>query len=203
MVLYLGSRSLPYNNLTTPEAYFDLRPPINRLQVESGGVPARFLSLSGIFFESGDQAEIDSIYKEQLPVSAQYDYTISIKQKEIVAPNLPMNYGLSSVDGFDGGILPIQSYSQLMELLLPEGTETTDGRLREHLAEIPDDQWLDLFNAGFIITDKVGDLWRDGFFFDRQHAVELQDGESAFVGYLPDFEATELRLLASHPARSL
>lgn len=30
-VLWLGSRSLPYNQLTTPEAYFDWRPPQARL----------------------------------------------------------------------------------------------------------------------------------------------------------------------------
>jgi len=203
IVLYIGSRTLPYNNLTTPEAYFDLRPPVSRLQAETTSEPARFLSLSDIFFESGDQAEIDSIYEEQLPVAAQYDYTVSIKQKEIVAPNLPMNYGLLSVDGFDGGILPMQSFSHMMKLILPERTETTDGRLREHLRRVPEGRWLDLFNARYLITDKVGDLWRDGVFFDRQHATVLQEGQMISVGYLPDYEATELRLLASQQPGSV
>ncbi len=196
-VLFIGSRTLPYNNLTTPKAYFDLRPPISRLQVESNGTTDRFLSLSDIFFDLGDQAEIDTVYEDQLPIAAQYDYTIAVKQKEIVAPNLPMVFGLSTVDGFDGGILPLQSYSQLMKLILPDGTETTDGRLRENLSEIPENRWLDLFGARYLITDKVGDLWREGIFFDRQHAIEIQEGEAISVSYLPDFEATDIRLLAS------
>jgi hypothetical protein len=196
LVLFLATRTHPYNNLTTPEAYFDLRPPIARLQALATEPPARFLSLSGIFFDPGDQAEIDSIYADQLDAAARYDYTIAIKQKEIIAPNLPLIYGLAAVDGFDGGILPLSSYSQLVQLVLPPGVETTDGRLREQLTAVPEDRWLDLFNARYLITDKVGDAWRDGVFFDRQHPLDLATAPG-WVGYLPDFEATELRLLAT------
>ena len=74
--LFAGSRSQQYNNLTTPEAYFDLRPPIIRLQgasctwqVAGGNCPIeRFLSLSNIFFDVGDQPEIDTIYADQLSI---------------------------------------------------------------------------------------------------------------------------------------
>ena len=196
LALFLATRTHPYNNLTTPAAYFDLRPPIARLQALAIEPPARFLSLSGIFFDPGDQAEIDSIYVDQLDAAARYDYTIAIKQKEIIAPNLPLIYGLAAVDGFDGGILPLSSYSQLAQLVLPPGVETTDGRLREQLTAVPEDRWLDLFNARYLITDKVGDAWREGVFFDRQHPLNLATAPG-WVGYLPDFEATELRLLAT------
>ncbi len=194
---FFASRSLPYNNLTTPEAYADLRPSTSRLLAISGDPPQRLLSLSDIFFDPGDQAEIDSIYTDQLPEQARYDYTIAIKQKEINAPNLPMITGLASVDGFDGGVLPLRSYSQLMSLILPAGEETADGRLREHLSAVPEPRWLDLFNARYLITDKTGDLWQDGVFFDRQHPVILAPGESVSVSYVPNYEATEIRMLAS------
>lgn len=205
--LFVTSRNLPYNNLTTPEAFFDRRPPGLRLQASADCDPAlsscepadgRFLSLSDIFFDPGDQAEIDSVYGAILPDSAQYDYTIAIKQKEILAPNLSMIYGLQSVDGFDGGVLPLRSYTELMTLILPDGTESNDGRLREHLSSIPQARWLDLFNAKYLITDKVGDEWRDGVFFDMQHSVTLdKDNPAVDVGYLPDFEATELWLIST------
>jgi hypothetical protein len=200
LVLFLASRALPYNNLTTPDAYFDLRPPVSRLLAaeESSSVasPARFLSLSHIFFDPGDQAELDTIYAGRLAEAARYDYTIAIKQKEIIAPNLALAYGLASVDGFDGGILPLASYSELVRLILPSGVTTSDGRLREFVTAVPDKRWLDLFNVGYLITDKVGDAWHEGVFFDRQHAVTLQPGDSIAVAYLPDYEATELWLLA-------
>ena len=203
LALFWSSRSQPYHNLTTPEAYFDLRPSLARLQAVSGCgevfcQPARFLSLSNIFFDPGDQAEIDMIYGDQLPVAAQYDYTIAVKQKEIVSPNLPMAYGLASVDGFDGGILPLHSYSQLIQVILPEGTVTTDGRLRELLPAVPEADWLDLFHARYLITDKVGDAWREGVFFDLQHPVVLT--ETAVVGYVPPFAATHVWLVADAPA---
>ena len=185
--LFLASRALPYNNLTTPEAYFDLRPSTTRLLAAGGTPPDRFLSLSDIFFDPGDQAEIDSIYADQLSAQARYDYTIAIKQKEIIAPNLPMAYGLAAVDGFDGGILPLRSYSDHVALVLPQGTQTTDGRLREQLDEVPDEGWLDLINARYLITDKVGDEWRDGVFYDRQHQVTLAPGGETAVGHVPSF----------------
>ena len=193
ILLFAATRTHPYNNLTTPEAYFDLRPSITRLQAGENG---RFLSLSHTFFDPGDQAEIDTIYADQLPLAARYDYTVSIKQKEIIAPNLPMIYDLASVDGFDGGILPLHSYSELVRLVLPDDAMTTDGRLREHATAVPPAQWLDLFNTRYLITDKVGDAWYDGVFFDMQHPVPLN--EPARVGHVPDYEATELWLIADN-----
>lgn len=197
-ILFLSSRSLPYNNLTTPEAWFDLRPPAARLLIDDSVPPGRMLSLSNIFFDPGDQGEIASIYADQLDEAAFYDYIVAIKSKEIIAPNLPLAYGLASVDGFDGGILPLDSYSQLMRLILPDGETTTDGRLREHLRAVPEAKWLDLFNGRYLITDKTADEWRRagwrGFdvFFDLAHALEIPAGQARPVAFVPDFPATAL-----------
>ncbi|WP_374688693.1 hypothetical protein [Promineifilum sp.] len=200
-VLWLGSRGLPYDRLTTPEAFFDLRPPVARLLARAAcdapcaAPPDRFLSLSDIFFDPGDGAEIDAIYADQLDAAALYDYLIAIKHKEVLSPNLSMVYGLPAVDGFDGGVLPLREYGRLMGLILPEGTATTDGRLREYLPAAPDARWLSLFNGRYLITDKVGDEWREGVFFDRQHPFRAGEG-SATVADVPPFEATELWLLS-------
>ncbi len=211
-VLFISSRTLPYNNLTTPEAYFDLRPPISRLLAngqwsmvnsqlptitnQQSATGDRFLSISNIFFDPGDQGEIAAIYGDQLDAAALYEYTVAIKQKEIIAPNLPLAYGLAAVDGFDGGILPLRAYSELVTLLLPEGVGTTDGRLRENITAVPEPRWLDLFNARYLITDKTGDQWRNGLFFDLQHPVTLAAGQAVAVGYVPDFAATAVYVLA-------
>ncbi len=205
LVMFAASRAHPYNNPTTPEAFFDLRPSVARLLVESectlipGDCPAppgRLLSLSDILFDPGDLSEINSIYADQLQATALYDYTIAVKQKEIIAPNLSLAFGLSAIDGFDGGILPLRAYSQLTGLLLPDGELSIDGRLREYMRALPEERWLDLFNARFVITDKVGDTWRQDVFFDLQHPVDLGAGETLEVGFIPAFEATELWILA-------
>ncbi len=209
ILLFWGTRTHPYNNLTTPEAYFDLRPPLARLIAENPcrndvvctSPPDRFLSLSDIFFDVGDQAEINTIYADQLSPRAQYDYTIAIKQKEIIAPNLPLSFDLAAVDGFDGGILPLNSYSQFAQLVLPPETRTTDGRLREHLTAVPPASWLDLTNSRYVITDKVGDVWQEvGFsmtaFFDLEFPTALGPGESLEIAYTPPFTATALALVS-------
>lgn len=204
-VLFIASRSLPYNRLTAPAAYFDLRPPIARLQAlqrcdllpeQCTMPPGRLLSLSDIFFDPGDLAELQTIYSDRLTEEGFYDLIIAVKQKEIIAPNLPMAYGLASVDGFDGGVLPLRDYVDLVGLMLSEGLAASDGRLREYLDAVPEARWLDLFGARYVITDKVGDEWRGDVFFDTQHAQLVAPGEQVEVGYVPDYEATALWLLA-------
>jgi len=210
LVLFFGTRSLSYNHPTTSETFSEFRPPISRLQLLAGCSDqenfceqpgARYLSLSNIFFDIGDQAEIDTIYQDQLSERARYDYTVATKQKEIIGPNLSMIFGLSAVDGFDGGILPLQIFSEVVRLIMPSGERTTDGRLREHLPAVPEEKWLDLFNTGYIITDKVEDVWREDVFFDRQHTVTMNpQSPPVSVGYVPAYESTGLWLLADgHP----
>ena len=201
-VLWLGSRGLPYNHPTTPAAALELRPPVARLLALARCVapgscavpPDRFLSLSDILFDPGDAAEIESIYGDQLDAAALYDYIVAVKQWEVLSPNLSMRDGLPAIDGFDGGILPLATYGELMRLVLPPGRATSDGRLREYLDAAPDIRWLSLFNGRYLITDKVGDVWREGVLFDRQHPMSVSDAPAA-VTTLP-FEATELWLLA-------
>jgi hypothetical protein len=202
--LFLAGRSLPYNHPTTPAAYFELRAPVTRLLVEQdcavspescGPPPGRVLSLSNIFFDLGDQPELESIYADFLSEEAFFDYLVASKHKAVLSPNLPLGYSLASVDGFDGGVLPLDDYATTTVLLLPPGMRSTDGRLREFMTAVPEARWLDLFNARYLITDKVGDEWRQGVFFDRQHPVQLATGQQIAVGHLPDYEATTIWVL--------
>jgi hypothetical protein len=205
VILFISTRILPYNHPTTARAYFEQRAPVSRMLAAQDCQPPaescqtgaeRLLGLSDIFFDLGDQPEIDSVFGGKLGPRELFDYVVATKQKEILGPNLPLAYDLRSVDGFDGGVLPLQSYALSMSIVLPEGQETFDGRLREHLDTIPDERWLDHFGAKYIITDKVGDQWRNGIFFDMKHPVTLTGNTGAVpVGFLPSFEATELYMI--------
>lgn len=205
-ILFTSTRILPYNHPTSARAYSEQRSPVSRLlgamrcqppaescQAELG----RLLGLSDIFFDLGDQPELDTVYGQTLGEQERFDYIVATKQKEVLGPNLPLAYGLRSVDGFDGGLLPLESYALQMSLILPDGEQTFDGRLREHLNSIPEERWLDHFGAKYIITDKVGDQWRQGIFFDMKHPATLSatSGTTA-VGFLPAFEATDLYLIS-------
>ena len=209
IALFLASRQLAYHrNVTAPSVYFSLRPPIARLlalaaDAGDAGPAGRYLSQSGTLFDLGDQAELDTIYLPQLDEAALWTLTVATKQQEVIAPNLSLSYGLSAVDGFDGGILPLRNYTLATSLLLSPGAQTTDGRLREFMTGVPDGRFLDLFGVAWLITDKVGDEWHEAeglnVFYDLKHAATLAPGEAIAVGYISAYEATALRLLASAP----
>jgi len=110
--------------------------------------------------------------------------------------NLPMLYGLSSVDGYDGGILPLSQFVTLQQLFLPADDLSTDGRLREKLRFVPPGRLLSLLNTRWIITDKVFDVWIDGIFYDLQFPARLAPGQTISTGDVPEFSATAIGLVS-------
>ncbi len=180
----------------------NLRPAITALQVgaQDHTPPDRFLSISKIQFDPGDTAELKSIYGDQLSDKAFYDLIVATKAKEVVAPNLSMVYRVPSVDGYDGGVLPLRNYIAFQRLLLDPSLIQTDGRLREQLTAIPEARWLSLMNARFILTDKVGDQWYDGVLYDLQFTTRLEAGQRASTDQLPVFKGDALGIVYADPA---
>ncbi|MFP4343757.1 MAG: hypothetical protein ACLFU8_03590 [Anaerolineales bacterium] len=198
--LLLSAAHLPHADATVPRAYFDLRPATAHLVAaarvdQAAGLPAsRFLSISKTLFDAGDTDEIESSYGELLSPDALWTYVVAAKDREVLAPNLPLAFAVPAADGYDGGLLPLRHYATFTRLLLPGGT--VDGRLRENLEAISDERWLDLLDVRFLITDKVGDAWADGVFYDRQFRPVLEPGERLELAWLPaDFAADALSLL--------
>lgn len=215
--LFVAGSALPYRRATAPQAFTSLRPAIAHLLADPLPSPrapllpsargktergwgeegaSRFLSISDITFDPGDLGEIEIIYGPQLSDAALYDLIVAAKQKEVLSPNLPLAFGVPAVDGYDGGVLPLARYVALQRLLLPEERVSIDGRLRENLTTIPDGRWLNLFNVGYVLTDKLHDAWIDGVFYDLQFGARLVPGESAAVACVPQFEATALGLVS-------
>ncbi len=194
--LLVASRYLPYNRGTAPEAFSSMRTAVARLLTD-GGVH-RFLSFSDGSFDPGDLHEIQQIFADQLSEEAVYDYLVATKQKELVTPNLSLLYGLQSVDGYDGGVLPLAGYVELQRLLLSEDDLSPDGRLQGRITEIPRAQVLNLFNVKYVLTDKVYDTWVDGVFYDLGQRAIL-GGENAtelLLDDLPRFPTTALGVVS-------
>jgi hypothetical protein len=203
--LFWAGQSLNYNRPTAPQAYHSMRNAVAfLLAVDPPGDPAqappgRFLSLSGIAYDPGDLAELEQLYGRSLSPQAVYDLVVATKEKEVLFFNLPLIYGLSSVDGYDGGILPLGQFITLQQLFLPANELSLDGRLREKLRFVPPGRLLSLLNTRWIITDKVFDAWIDGIFYDLQFPARLKLGQRLATGRLPAFPATALGLV-SHVA---
>jgi hypothetical protein len=194
--LFLAGRGLRYNQPTAPEAFTFLRPSIAHLKTDPG--LNRFLSLSGIVYDPGDLAEMQAFFAGQLPEKAIYDYIVAAKEKEVLFFNLPLLYGLYSVDGYDGGLLPLRDFVTLQRLFLDEENLSLDGRLRENLRDVPPGRLLSLLGVKYIVTDKVFDVWIDGLFYDLQFSARLSpDGvPSVSTTDLPDFPTTALGVIS-------
>lgn len=164
-------------------------------------VPGRFLSLSALRFDPGDLAELHSVWDRQLSVESVYDLIVATKHKEVLSPNLPLAWGVAAVDGYDGGVLPLRRYAAFAELLAK--VQTSDGRLRENLTSLPEGRWLGLANVRYVVTDKVGDAWVEGVYYDQQIPLTLTAGQMANVTYVPPFQATALRLIGDELAGSV
>lgn len=195
--LLWAAEQMPHADATAPRAYTDLRPATAHLVAAAsaakvqGEPPGRFLSITPTLFEAGDEADIEAVYDVALSPDALWAYEVAVKQREVLAPNLSLAFEVPAVDGYDGGLLPLRHYVAFSRLFLPEGT--LDGRLRENLTAIPEGRWLSLLGARFLMTDKTGDLWVDGVFYDRQFQPHLEAGETLALAWLPaDFAADAL-----------
>ncbi len=198
--LLLASTYLPHAQATVPRTYTDLRPATahlvaaTQLDFDGAAPPGRFLSISKTLFDAGDEVDMDIVYAEALSDQALWAYKVAAKHREILSPNLSLAFEVPAVDGYDGGVLPLQHYVAFSRLLLPEGT--LDGRLRENLTAIPPSRWLSLLHVRFLVTDKTHDAWVDGIFYDRQFQPVLVPSQKLELAWLPaDFEADALSLL--------
>ena len=180
--LLLAARSLPHTHPTAPQAVYDLRTaPAHLLtnparEAAGPGAAGRFLSMSTILFDPGDMNDYarimlgDAGSKEgaQLDQAAFDELVVALKAQEIVAPNLALLRRIPSVDGFDGGVLPLRRYLDILTLFIPADELVRDGRLREQVKRMPDSELLGLLNVQYVITDKVRDLWFEDVYYDRQ-----------------------------------
>ncbi len=192
--LFMASRVLPLNRLTTPETYFSLRPAM--LQMVSANenevVPGRFLSMSQLQFDPGDIGELKSIWEGTLPDDPLFDALVATKAKEVLSPNLPLVWQVPSVDGYDGGVLPLRSYAEFTQQFTKQPEPSTDGRLREYLIEQPENWLLNITDTRWLITDKTADVWIGNVFYDLQNELNLDATSRSVISEIPPLEATGL-----------
>jgi len=192
--LFFASRYLAYDRATAPGAYSSLRTAVAHLLADESLY--RVLSVSDTSFDPGDLGEMQGIFQGQLSEEAIYDYVVATKWKEVLAPNLPLHYKIASVDGYDGGILPLARYIELERLFLPLEEVSLDGRMGKRLGEIPPARLLSLMNVKYVIRDKVGDVWVDDVYYDLGHKAVLEGGEEVEISEIPWFPTTALGLVS-------
>lgn len=204
--LWAASHKLPYNDLVDPSVYRDARFTARQMQVYGEGQtpPGRLLAISDFLFFPGDEAVLNARWQDMgLRERAIETAFTAVKRQETITGNLPLTWGIPSIDGFGGGVLPTEYYTAFTSLFLPEGTlRTVDGRLREVLAQpecrgacLPKERWLDLTNTQYLLTDKVYDRNHEGIFYDTLFNITLTPWVSYRIHNPPPFEANSIHML--------
>lgn len=205
--LFFASLHLPYNDLAPPEVYLGQRFTISQLLAYQADeqVPSRALSISQLYFDPGDIADLRRRYDRLgLDAEAQFHALDAVKGSEMLIPNLSLTWGIPTLDGYGGGITPTRHFALYSSLLLPDEAEiAVDGRLGERLALpncrgacIPDLRWLRATDTRYIITDKVYDIWHDNIAYDTALARFWTDVATL---ELPDIAADQARILHGPP----
>lgn len=212
--LLLASAILPYNDLAPRDAYTGQRFTISQMSAyQAAAAPApmgRMLAISGLQFDPGDKTSLEARYARAglaglwgMDAQAVRNALVAVKKQELLFPNLPLTWGIPSVDGFGGGLLPTIHYSQFTSLFLPAGTlRTVDGRLGELLAQpacmgacVPDARYLRMMDVRYLLTDKVFDVWHEGVYFDTTFAHQIEPGQQVSLPADADFAANRLDVL--------
>ena len=191
--LFLAGRRLAYNSPTAPAAFDSMRTAPSHLLADDAAAPFRFLSMSDIGYDPGDMGDLQAMYADYMPPAAIYDLIVATKMKEVLAYNLPLRYRLYSVDGYDGGLLPVRNYVLLERLFVAEEEIWPDGRLRQQLRQVPPARLLSLLNVKYAITDKTQDVWIDDVFYDLEHSTPLG---KVTLAHLPEFETSHLGVVS-------
>ncbi len=209
--LVLAALSLPHTQPTAPQAVTDVRSAPAHLLTDpdrtlSPAAAGRFLSMSVTTYDPGDLADYRRIMTAgegnslgpQLDEWGFYQLIGALKTQEIIAPNLALLWRIPSLDGFDGGVLPLRRYLDLLTLFVPADDLIADGRLREQVRRVPSADLLALFNVRYVITDKVADLWFRDIYYDRQIGAALgPEQPTTVITADRAFEATQVNLIAT------
>src|SRR5207302_4765514 len=76
---------------------------------------------------------------------------VAQKWHDTLTPNVPLQYGFSSVDGYDGGVLPLLRWLHLSGLVVQ--SPRPDGVLLTRLDAVPQTRILDLLGVRYVVAN--------------------------------------------------
>ena len=201
--LWIAARPLADKEVAPQEAHHPWRPVAAHLQASEG--LHRVLSLASADYDPGDLGELNQLHPES-DAGSRRQLVSSAKFHDVVTPNLSMELGLQSVDGYDGGLLPLEDYITLKQVLLRSGGLATglhgkadplqsDALLRHQLGGVPNPGQMGSMNIRYVLADKIGDVWVDGAFYDLSLPRIVDRDHPLDVGLGPGMAATSLGLI--------
>jgi hypothetical protein len=203
---FAASFIMPYHDLAPRDVYSSQRFTVSQLQAyQQDQTPlGRIFSISNLYFDPGDKATLEARFRRAgMDENAIQIAFTAIKKQEVIASNLPLTWGIPSVDGYGGGILPTMYYTQFTSLLLTgDLLRTVDGRLGEALSRvecrgacIPNELFLQMMDTRYLLMDKIYDVWHEGIAYDTGFMRVATPQQPAAFHNETDFTATAIRVL--------
>ena len=130
--------------------------------LRTDGWNGRVVSLANPSFEISQPARtvLAETWFNRLGERSFREMLVTLKNSAIMNPNLGMAYRLASADGYDGGVLPLRSYVEFRDVLLPGTGATPDLLIQQAITDIPSDRVLDGLGVGSVIRspDRMHDV---------------------------------------------
>lgn len=193
--LTVAGRGLPIQNAI----------PINGVEVDRSTdqflvnqrSPDRVMALGDNTYDPGDLKALRASVQDFLSPTAEAQFITAIKHTEGLTPNLFERFGLASIDGYDGGVLPLARYAYFKQLFRVEGPVVSDGRLRLQLVSAPSAKLLGWLNVRYLLMDRLRDHWVDGVYYDFAVSAEIPSGGSVDLATSPPFPYNRLGVILS------
>ncbi|MBI2939168.1 MAG: hypothetical protein HYY04_01915 [Chloroflexi bacterium] len=180
--LLLAGRTGGLLTLSLAEAATALRPPEAFFRADPGLY--RILALSQQRFDPGD-LELIRAGLAGLPPAEVTGYINATKHQQTLTPNLPLAWGIASLDGYDGGVLPTERFVRLKELFPLDSQNLVDGRLNIQVTVAPPAGLLGWLNVRYLLMDRSRDVWVDGVYYDLAVEQPLAPGGRLQLTDLP------------------
>jgi hypothetical protein len=203
--LWFARGDLELSHPVDPGAYDSMRPVISQLLNDNSRY--RVLTISEGTFDPGDFADLKLILQDELTPERIQEYVTAAKYNEFLTPNVPMRYGIATIDGYDGGVLPLRRYVEFKNVVLESGealaggvaekpnNRQPDGILREQLDALPSSALLGMLNVRYAVLDKSRDAWFSNAYYDLSHSVRVEPNQSFAITSLPGLASTSLGLI--------
>ncbi len=192
--LFWATRHLEYNQAPPPIAYTDPGPLTATLREEYRG--GRILSLAGTAYAPGVEQQLREQFAH-LGAGSTYNLLVTQKYFEVMTPNVPQVFQIATVDGYDGGVLPLDGFVRMKDVLQPGAAAQPDAILRDQLRAVPAPRMLDLFGVAYLLDDKIRDTWIEDVYYDTTFTQAVSaENPTVVIPNVPDLVANRIGIIS-------
>lgn len=168
--LWTASQSLDYNHPTAAQVFEQPIGTIDFLHRQSIGY--RSLSVARDEFVPSVEGQARAQLGPSLGEDGLLAYLTYYKLREIMEPNTSLAVNLPTIDGYDGGLLPLGRYVRFKDVLTDKKS-APDDRIRFVLKWLPNRALLNLAGVRYVLMDGLSDRTVDGVTYDLSSFIRL------------------------------